>query len=265
MLDEEPPGARVKLREAEGWLKKARAEGWYEPDDEVDGCLRSSTSSSAGTTRTGSRTALVEEVLSTATSRTPAACGCIAHRRGEGVGFVLLAERDCDYVATDILVDPQHWSRPGCVLRERRRPRAADVRASSFDDASQRRLLRRDPAPTRSTCGGWFARWTVSRATAQSSRGSTREREGCCAAREPGAGGREGAPGSTSTCTPCWRTRPPSHARASRAPDGALGRLAAVPFGYFLSRVPRVGMTTGTLAHLSAGRYAGVSIIGRRR
>ena len=38
-----------------------------------------------------------------------------------------------------------------------------------------------------------------------------------------------------------------------------------VPFGYFLSRIPKVGMTMGTLAHLSAGRYAGVSIYARKR
>jgi hypothetical protein len=38
-----------------------------------------------------------------------------------------------------------------------------------------------------------------------------------------------------------------------------------VPFGYFLSRVPKVGMTLGTLAHLSAAQYAGVSIYARKR
>jgi hypothetical protein len=38
-----------------------------------------------------------------------------------------------------------------------------------------------------------------------------------------------------------------------------------VPFGYFLSRVPKVGMTLGTLAHLTPARYAGASIYGRRR
>jgi hypothetical protein len=38
-----------------------------------------------------------------------------------------------------------------------------------------------------------------------------------------------------------------------------------VPFGYFLSRVPKVGMTVGTLVHLSAARYAGVSIYARKR
>src|SRR5947209_6545741 len=39
MLHEQLPGAPAKLREAEGWLEKARAEGWYEPDDAVDAVL----------------------------------------------------------------------------------------------------------------------------------------------------------------------------------------------------------------------------------
>src|SRR3954453_10222174 len=39
MLHEELPGAVEKLREAEGWLEKAQAEGWYEPDDAVDAVL----------------------------------------------------------------------------------------------------------------------------------------------------------------------------------------------------------------------------------
>jgi len=38
-----------------------------------------------------------------------------------------------------------------------------------------------------------------------------------------------------------------------------------LPFGYFLSHVPKVGMTVGTLVHLTPARYAGASIYGRRR
>ena len=37
------------------------------------------------------------------------------------------------------------------------------------------------------------------------------------------------------------------------------------PFGYFLSQVPKVGMTLGTIAHLTPARYTGVTIFGRRR
>ena len=41
MLHEELPGAREKLIEAEGWLQKARSEGWYEPDERSTRCSRS--------------------------------------------------------------------------------------------------------------------------------------------------------------------------------------------------------------------------------
>jgi SAM-dependent methyltransferase len=37
-----------------------------------------------------------------------------------------------------------------------------------------------------------------------------------------------------------------------------------LPFGYFLSKVPKVGMTLGTLVHASAAKYVGVSFYGRR-
>ena len=39
MLDDRLPGIREKRAEAEGWLEKARRQGWYEPDDEVDAAL----------------------------------------------------------------------------------------------------------------------------------------------------------------------------------------------------------------------------------
>ena len=41
--------------------------------------------------------------------------------------------------------------------------------------------------------------------------------------------------------------------------------IVSVPFGYFRSRVPKVGMTGGTLAHASAATYVGVSFYGRKR
>ena len=39
LLHVDLPGAREKLGEVEGWVAKARAEGWYEPDDEIDSHL----------------------------------------------------------------------------------------------------------------------------------------------------------------------------------------------------------------------------------
>jgi hypothetical protein len=38
-----------------------------------------------------------------------------------------------------------------------------------------------------------------------------------------------------------------------------------VPYGGKLSRIPKVGLTLGTLAHLSAAHYSGVSIYARKR
>ena len=39
MLDDSLPGIAEKRREIAGWVEKARAESWYEPDDEVDAAL----------------------------------------------------------------------------------------------------------------------------------------------------------------------------------------------------------------------------------
>ena len=39
LLDETAPGVAAKALEAEGWAAMARAQGWYEPDDEVDAAL----------------------------------------------------------------------------------------------------------------------------------------------------------------------------------------------------------------------------------
>jgi ubiquinone/menaquinone biosynthesis C-methylase UbiE/uncharacterized protein YbaR (Trm112 family) len=39
LLDETVPGVAAKAREAEGWAGMAQAQGWYEPDDQVDAAL----------------------------------------------------------------------------------------------------------------------------------------------------------------------------------------------------------------------------------
>lgn len=39
MLDDSLPGIDAKRREIAGWVEKARAENWYEPDDDVDAVL----------------------------------------------------------------------------------------------------------------------------------------------------------------------------------------------------------------------------------
>src|SRR5439155_10828732 len=39
MLDDRLPGIAAKQREIDGWVAMAKAQGWYEPDDEVDAAL----------------------------------------------------------------------------------------------------------------------------------------------------------------------------------------------------------------------------------
>jgi SAM-dependent methyltransferase/uncharacterized protein YbaR (Trm112 family) len=106
MLHEDLPGARAKLGEAAGWVEKARAEGWYEPDDEVDSHLPFLTRDLGWEDLTWVANEYSFQVLLDA---------FVGGRRGLrvlelGAGRAWAApywrERACEYVATDILVDP---------------------------------------------------------------------------------------------------------------------------------------------------------------
>ena len=101
------PGAREKLAEAAGWVEKARSEGWYEPDDNVDRHLPF----------------VVRDLgfddlswLATGHSFQVLLDRYVCERRGLRVLEVGAAkawaapywrEHGCEYVATDILTDPK--------------------------------------------------------------------------------------------------------------------------------------------------------------
>ncbi len=53
--------------------------------------------------------------------------------------------------------------------------------------------------------------------------------------------------------------------RSRRAPARARRRLAAAAVRRALSQIPKVGPSLGTLAHLTAAHYSGVSIYARKR
>jgi SAM-dependent methyltransferase len=105
MLHEELPGAREKLLEAAGWLEKARAEGWYEPDDAVDRVLPFVNRELGWNDPNWLANGHSFEIL-------------LGRYIGEARGLRVLEvgaakawaapfwlERDCEFVATDILVD----------------------------------------------------------------------------------------------------------------------------------------------------------------
>lgn len=265
MLHPDLSGAPEKLGEAEGWLEKARSEGWYEPDDAVDAALPFVNRELGWDNPLWLANGHSFQVLLDR---------YVQDRRGLRVLEVGAAkawaarfwlERDCEFVATDILVDSKIGLGRGAFYGDFGRVQA-DGEALPFPD-------------------GYFD-VTYCVATlhhALDLNGMVREmtrvtrRGGVVAGLNEGVRGvlrsadnpeqqAEKDLGINEHVHTVW------HYAYAFARNGlAIRRLERadgwppVPFGYFLSRVPKVGMTLGTLAHLTPARYAGVSIYGRKR
>jgi len=265
MLHRELPGAPEKLREAEGWLEKARTEGWYEPDDTVDAVLPFVNRELGWNDSNWLANGHSFEVLLDR---------YIADGRGLRVLEVGAAkawasrfwlERECDYVATDILVDESIGLGRGAFYGEFGRVQA-DGENLPFGDQTfdvtycvatlhhaldLPRMVREMARVTRR--GGIVAGLN------EGTRGLGRSADNPEQAGEKELGINE----HVHTVWAYFAAFARARVRVRRM-ERSDGRPPA-PFGYFLSRVPRIGTTLGALAHLSAYRYAGVSIYGRRR
>jgi SAM-dependent methyltransferase len=265
MLHRELPGAPEKLREAEGWLEKARAEGWYEPDDRVDAVLPFVNRELGWNDPNWLANGHSFQVLLDR---------YIKDRRGFRVLEVGAAkawaarfwlERECDFVATDILTDPNIGLARGAFYGDFGRVQA-DGENLPFDDDTfdatycvatlhhaldLPKMVAEMARVTRP--GGIVAGLN------EGTRGVGRSAD------NPEQAG-EKALGINEHVHTVW-----AYAAAFARAGLVIRRMERsdgyppVPFGYFLSRVPKVGMTAGTLVHLSAGRYAGVSIYARKR
>jgi SAM-dependent methyltransferase len=265
MLHRELPGAQEKLREAEGWLEKARAEGWYEPDDAVDAALpfvnRELGWNDPNWLANGhSFQVLLDRYIKGARGLRVLEVGAA---KAWAARFWL--ERDCEYVATDILVDAKIGLGRGAFYGDFGRVQA-DGEHLPFEDATfdvtycvatlhhaldLPRMVREMARVTKP--GGIVAGLN------EGTRGVLRSAD------NPEQAG-EKALGINEHVHTVW-----SYAAAFARAGLAVRRMERsdgyppVPFGYLLSRVPKLGMTLGTLAHLSAGRYAGVSVYARKR
>ena len=265
MLHVDLPGARTKLIEAEGWLEKARAEGWYEPDDTVDRVLPFVNRELGWNDPNWLANGHSFQVLLDR---------YVQDRRGLRVLEVGAAkawaarfwlERDCEYVATDILVDPNIGLGRGSFYGDFGRVQA-DGENLPFGDgtfdvtycvatlhhALDLPKMVKEMARVTKPAG-------VVAGLNEGTRGLGRSAD------NPDQAG-EKALGINEHVHTVWAylaafARAGVVVRRMERSDG----WPPVPFGYFLSRVPKIGMTLGTLAHLSAGRYAGVSVYGRRR
>jgi len=265
LLHPELPGAPAKLREAAGWLEKARAEGWYEPDDRVDAVLpfvnRELGWNDPNWLANGhSFQVLLDRYIKDARGLRVLEVGAA---KAWAARFWL--ERDCEFVATDILTDPNIGLARGAFYGDFGRVQA-DGENLPFGDGTfdvaycvatlhhaldLPKMVRELARVTR--VGGIVAGLN------EGTRGLGRSAD------NPEQAG-EKALGINEHVHTVWAyfsafMRAGLVVRRMERSDG----YPPVPFGYFLSRVPKVGMTLGTLTHLSAGRYAGVSIYARKR
>jgi SAM-dependent methyltransferase len=120
LLDERLPGIAAKRREIDGWVAMAKAQGWYEPDDEVDGHLPFLSRDLGWEDETWranehSFSLLLERyvrpglrVLEVGAAK----CWAAPHLLAAG----------CEYVATDILADPNVGLGRGAFYERRAGP-----------------------------------------------------------------------------------------------------------------------------------------------
>ena len=229
MLHEDLPGAREKLGETAGWVEKARAEGWYEPDDAVDAVLPFVNRELGWDDLTWLGNAHSFELLLGRYIGDRARPARARGRRGQGAG-----PRASGSSATASSSPPTSSSTrrsasaaaPSTATSAACRPTASTSRSrtrpSTSSTASRRSTMR-------STCSRWSTE--MARVARPGARRRRAERGHAGSDAEPGEsepGGREGARDQRARALRVG-VRVRVHARRPRrAPARAPGRLAAV-------------------------------------
>jgi SAM-dependent methyltransferase len=265
MLHEDLPGAREKLIEAEGWLEKARAEGWYEPDDAVDRVLPFVNRELGWDDPNWLANGHSFQVLLDRYVQEGRRLRVLEVGAAKAWAARFWLERDCEYVATDILVDPNIGLGRGAFYGDFGRVQA-DGENLPFGDATfditycvatlhhaldLPKMVKEMARVTKP--GGVVAGLN------EGVRGLGRSSDNPDQAGEKELGINEHVHTAVAYASAFMRTG--LVLRRMERSDG----WPPVPFGFFLSRIPKIGMTIGTIAHLSAARYAGVSIYARKR
>jgi SAM-dependent methyltransferase len=267
MLDDGLPGIAAKRAEIAGWVEKARREEWYEPDDEVDAvlpfvCRDLGWTDSVWAGNEQSFQALLDRYVETGQRVLEvgaAKCWAAQH----------LLPRGCEYVATDILDDPNIGLGRGSFYAARTGEFAriqADGERLPFADGAfdvtyavaalhhaldLGAMVREMARVTRP--GGLVAGLNEGTRPVRRSGDAPGQRD-------------ERALGINEHVHSVWaylaaflaaglRIRRVQPALAEQR--SALGRLAA-------ARVPKVGTTIASLAELSLGDYSGVTVFARR-
>jgi SAM-dependent methyltransferase len=265
MLHPDLPGASEKLREAEGWLEKAKSEGWYEPDDAVDSVLPFVNRELGWDNPLWLANGHSFQVLLDRYAKDARGLRVLEVGAAKAWAARFWLERECEFVATDILVDKKIGLGRGAFYGDFGRVQA-DGEALPFADEHfdiTYCVATLHHALDLGAMVGEMARVTkrggVVAGLNEGVRGVLRSKDNP----EQDA---EKALGINEHVHTVW------HYAIAFARKGVIVRRVEradgwppLPFGYFLSHVPKVGMTVGTLVHLTPARYAGASIYGRRR
>jgi SAM-dependent methyltransferase len=265
MLHPDLPGAREKLREAEGWLEKAKSEGWYEPDDAVDAVLPFVNRELGWDNPLWLANGHSFQVLLDRYIKDLRGLRVLEVGAAKAWAARFWLERGCEFVATDILVDSKIGIGRGAFYGDFGRVQADGEHLPFADGAFDvtycvatlhhaldlNKMVAEMARVTRP--GGIVA-------------GLNEGVRGVLRSKDNPEQDAEKALGINEHVHTAW------HYTFAFARNGLTIRRVEradgwppVPFGYFLSRVPKVGMTLGTLAHLTPARYAGASIYGRKR
>ena len=265
MLHEELPGAREKLGETAGWVEKARAEGWYEPDDQVDAVLPFVNRELGWDNQTWLANGHSFQVLLDRYIGDARGLRVLEVGAAKAWGSRFWLERDCEYVATDILVDDKIGLGRGAFYGDFGRVQA-DGEHLPFPDAAFDVVYcvatlhhALDLSKMVDEMARVARRGAVVAGLNEGTRGVRQSGE------NPDQQG-EKELGINEHVHSIWAyiysfTRAGLVVRRLERADG----WPPVPYGGKLSKLPKVGPSLGTLAHLSAAHYSGVSIYARKR
>src|SRR5436190_9967924 len=265
LLHEDLPGAREKLGETAGWVEKARAEGWYEPDDRVDAVLPFVNRDLGWDDPNWGANGHSFQVLLDRYVGTRRGLRVLEVGAAKAWASRFWLEREGEFVATDILVDPKIGLGRGAFYGDFGRVQADGEHLpfpeAAFDvvycvatlhhalDLGQMvREMSRVARPGAVVAG--LNEGT--RGVGRSSQNPDQESEK--------------AVGINEHVHTVW-AYVASFARAGlgvRRLERADG-WPPEPYGKLLSRVPKVGPSLGAFVHLTAAPYSGVSIYARKR
>ena len=267
MLHVDLPGAREKLgrgrglgREGEGRrLVRARRQHRLAP-------AVPEPRSRLGGRHLGRERATASRCCSTATSRTGRGLRVLEVGAAKAWAAPYWKERDCEYVATDILTDKNIGLGRGAFYGDFGRVQADGEHLPFASETFDVDLLLRDAAPRARPAGDGAGDGARDQARRHRRRAERRDEGRRAQLGEPRPGGGEGARDQRARPHDLGLRRRVHAGRARDPPARAVRRLRRRGASARRSRrVPKVGQTLGTLAHLSAGEYSGVTIYARRR